>query len=450
MNEELLKRIDQEIENCRADLARDTIRLIAVKSVKGDPLPGAPFGEGPRAMLDTVMDWGRSEGFYAEDHGVGVVHIAERAGQPDLGIWLHGDVVPVGEGWIYDPFLATEYKGCIIGRGATDNKGQLCCIFHLLRIFKKLGIRLNYLPALYVGSDEESGMADLKGIPGNDDARGFIHVCTPPRMSLVPDSGFPVGYGGKGSLVIHLKSLQPLSGITLTAGLKDSPGKGEAQIGEEILSSFSAPRHLTNPDPNGNMITELTDRLLERNDVASADRPVLEFIRRLSLDIHGDSFGINVPTQMRPLTLAAFRVQTKDGCPEVSLNIRYPIEIDADTIRDRLDAAARPCGMTVSEAKKGNPPYMMDRSNPMIDLLYGIADSITGDGKPPYTLSGGTYAHVLPNAYVFGMDGCKKPDDFPSGHGGAHGMDELVSLDRLQRAMRIYARALLALNEMEW
>ena len=48
------------------------------------------------------------------------------------------------------------------------------------------------------------------------------------------------------------------------------------------------------------------------------------------------------------------------------------------------------------------------------------------------------------------MDGCKKPDDFPQGHGGAHGMDELVSLDRLQRAMRIYARALLALNETEW
>ena len=27
---------------------------------------------------------------------------------------------------------------------------------------------------------------------------------------------------------------------------------------------------------------------------------------------------------------------------------------------------------------------------------------------------------------------------------------ESVSLDRLQRAMKIYARALLALNEMEW
>ena len=69
---------------------------------------------------------------------------------------------------------------------------------------------------------------------------------------------------------------------------------------------------------------------------------------------------------------------------------------------------------------------------------------------PPYTLGGGTYAHHLPNAYVFGMNGCLPPDDFPKGKGGAHGVDESVSLARLQRAMRIYARALLLLNDLDW
>ena len=65
-------------------------------------------------------------------------------------------------------------------------------------------------------------------------------------------------------------------------------------------------------------------------------------------------------------------------------------------------------------------------------------------------MSGGPYAHRLPNAFVFGMSGNLTPEDFPQGRGGAHGVDEAVSLDRLQRAMRIYARALLALNELEW
>ena len=36
----------------------------------------------------------------------------------------------------------------------------------------------------------------------------------------------------------------------------------------------------------------------------------------------------------------------------------------------------------------------------------------------------------------------RKPADFPAGHGNTHGIDEAVSLDRLQQAV-------LALNEME-
>ena len=96
----------------------------------------------------------------------------------------------------------------------------------------------------------------------------------------------------------------------------------------------------------------------------------------------------------------------------------------------------------------------MNFNNPdtaVVKALCDVANDVTGDvGKAPYLLSGGTYAHRLPNALVFGMSGNLPPDDFPSGRGGAHGVDEAVSLDRLQRAMRIYARALLTLNEIEW
>ena len=86
--------------------------------------------------------------------------------------------------------------------------------------------------------------------------------------------------------------------------------------------------------------------------------------------------------------------------------------------------------------------------NETAKMLCRIANEVTGDDKPMYIVKGGTYAHFLPNAYAFGMDGSLPPDDFPAGRGGAHGVDEAVSLDRLQRAMKIYARALLELNEM--
>lgn len=56
---ELLERIDREIQLCRVNLIKDTIQLVNIKSVKGEPLPGAPFGAGPRALLAlNEMEWG--------------------------------------------------------------------------------------------------------------------------------------------------------------------------------------------------------------------------------------------------------------------------------------------------------------------------------------------------------------------------------------------------------
>ena len=67
MNTALLEQIDQEIALCRQDLAKDTIKLVGIKSVKGEPQPGAPFGPGPRAMLDAVLEMGKQEGLHTTD-----------------------------------------------------------------------------------------------------------------------------------------------------------------------------------------------------------------------------------------------------------------------------------------------------------------------------------------------------------------------------------------------
>ena len=103
MDEYLIQQIDRAIENAREALARDTMRLVAIKSVKGNPEPGAPFGPGPKKVLDTVLEMGEAEGFYTTDYDVGVISLAMENKQPDLGFWLHGDVVPECDGWTYAP-----------------------------------------------------------------------------------------------------------------------------------------------------------------------------------------------------------------------------------------------------------------------------------------------------------------------------------------------------------
>ena len=442
MNEALLKQIDQQIENVREVLARDTIHLIGVRSVKGEPEPGAPFGPGPRAMLDAVINLGEREGFFPTRYTDSVISIAPQEGEPDLGIWLHGDVVHEGTGWNFDPYQATEYKGCIVGRGATDNKGQLCAIFHLLNIFKKLNIPLNYKIALFVGSNEESGKNDVKD---------FKTRYAPPRLSLVPDASFPVGYGGKGGLNLTIRAKKPLQGITITAGQVEAPFKAVAEAFGRTIVTNSMPRHLSSPDPNGNMITLMAQQLLEDPRLAPEDRPVLEFFKQMSLDIYGAAIGLDVPSEtMGGARIATRRIDMVDGCPELYMSVRYPIELTYDAIIQAVESAAQAHGLEIVRAERYMEPYLLDKNWPVVTRLAQIANEITGDNKQPYIVGGGTYAHELPNALAFGMDGSLPPEDFPKGRGSAHGLDESVSLDRLQRAMRIYARALLALNEMEW
>ncbi len=459
----LLEKIDGAIAACERELAALTIKLVNIKSVKSEPVPGGPFGAGCKQVLDTFLELGKQEGFFCTDYKVGVASAALKEGRPDLGIWLHGDVVPEGDGWLYPPYDATELDGCIIGRGATDNKGQLAAMFLLLKIFKQLNVSLNYNPAIYVGSNEEFGMTDLIGDPNIPEAKGFLNVSTPPRLSLVPDSSFPVGYGGKGGMNLTLKSKTPLHGFTMWAGREDSPGRATAifdglQLPKELpdctvegnqVIAETPPGHAAHPKPGGNMITKLCGALL--NVVQAEDRHIMEFFKTVSLCIDGEALGIKTPSEkMGALTTYAKAVTEADGCPAISVNIRYPIEISYDEIITRVAETAEKWGFVISDSPRGTDPYLLDPDTEVVQTLCRIANEEMGADKSPYTLSGGTYAHRLPNAYPYGASGSRKPASFPEGRGGAHGKDESVGLDRLQRAMRIYARALLSLNELNF
>ena len=466
MDKELLAKIDKLIEEDRAELAKDVIKLVNIKSTRGEPKPGMPWGEGPRKVLDTVLQMGKERGFYGKDYGVGVISLALNDSEPDVGVFAHGDVVPEGDGWIYEPYNATEYKGCIIGRGATDNKGQLVSILHLLSIFKKLGIKLKYNPALYVGSNEETGMEDMIGIPGNPDARGFVNVCKCPRVSLVPDGGFPVGYGGKGKVTIDIIANEPVSGFTIEGGHDEAPGKAEAlfdrtDIGEVPTCTVekgaktkvwtqTPPRHSAHPDPNGNMITVLTKAIIDNGLCSEKDAKKLDFIRKVSCDTEGNIFDISRKGGVTGDTVVAtISIKTVDGKPCFTLGIRYPIELTYDEMVANIEKVAAENGFSVYHINRGVDPYLLDVNWEVIQKLNAVSNEVTGSDSKPYTVGGGTYAHRLPNALVYGMNGCLPPEGFPEGHGSAHGRDELVSLDRLQRAMRIFARAFLTLDEIE-
>ena len=64
--------------------------------------------------------------------------------KPDLGIWLHGDVVSAGEGWVFDPYNAVRYQGYVIGRGV-DESVSLDRLQRFMRIYARALLQLNEL-----------------------------------------------------------------------------------------------------------------------------------------------------------------------------------------------------------------------------------------------------------------------------------------------------------------
>ena len=69
----------------------------------------------------------------------------------------HGDVVPPGEGWTYDPYGGTIEDGKIYGRAAAVSKCDISTFTFALRALESLGIALQGTVELLFTYDEEFG-----------------------------------------------------------------------------------------------------------------------------------------------------------------------------------------------------------------------------------------------------------------------------------------------------
>lgn len=180
----LQERISQWVDAHEQELIRDITRLVAVKSVKGEPAPDAPFGPGPRAVLDEALALCSEYGFETENYG-GAIGTADLNDLPSrVDILGHLDVVGEGTGWDTPPYEAVlKEDGCLYGRGTDDDKGPCVMALFAMRCVKELGLPLKYGCRLIMGTDEESGSEDLPY---------YYSKHAPAPNTFTPDSGFPV------------------------------------------------------------------------------------------------------------------------------------------------------------------------------------------------------------------------------------------------------------------
>lgn len=488
--QETYKKIDDWFDAHRAEIIADIKRIVRIPSVSNPyesetPFaPGKPFGQGCKNALDEMLQIGREHGFHTENYDdyVGSIGLEKKNLKNTIGFWNHLDIVPIGNNWEYDPFEATVKEPFIIGRGVGDNKGPAIGIMYLMQCFRELEIPLDHELCLYVGTDEERGMKDMEY---------FTEHFECPAVSIVPDSGFPVCYGEKGIIEGNMNSnkafsenivafkggiasnvIPDLATVTLTGdaaflaklteelqalAAEDENIEYQAEGSTVSISYHGISRHSAFPFGSNNSIHALCLVAAKLSVVSEEDKKLFAEIEKLSEGYLGEVQGIAFEDEISgQTTCAATMIDLREGKFSLHHNIRYAITADNDKDLATLASYAEAHDMTWELVMHSGPNYF-PRENPIIDLLTNAYNEITGLETTPYVMGGGTYARKLPNAFAYGLGGIPESDEdkalkeqyIQPGHGGAHSPDEALNLNSFFAGLKVFARAMLALNGVE-
>ena len=460
----------------KEELIREIQGLVRIPSVSHpeEAAPGAPFGGACRQVLEHMLARGAAYGFQTrnmEGWG-GTISMGDE--ENAIGIVAHLDVVPVGDGWVYPPFEAVYLpeRDAIIGRGGDDNKGPAAAALFVMRMIRELQIPMGHGVRLYCGVSEENGMMDMQHL--REAGERF------PGLTLVPDAGFPVNYGQKGSLngSIQTRIDGNLRVFRSGSALNIIPDLAEAEVGISLAEAEAAMNrldselrsrmelaetaggvlirahgisgHAASPESSVNAIHLLARALTEADMLTGSGREAIRALKELTADAYGISEGAAYEDEISGKTTLVYSMaEMKDGRLDVGLDCRYSITYKAEELQARLEKAWGQMGYGLAELSVSRPFYI-PKEDPRVMALQEVYRSITGREDPPYTMGGGTYSRVVPDAisFGFGEPGVERDYSFlPEGHGKAHGRDEVLWMDKIVTGMKIYLAALMALDE---
>ena len=161
------KAVDQNLRAFLAGEREAQVRFLAeIVKIPTDNPPGdcAPAAERAAKLIEPF-------GWQVERHAV-PAELAAKHGMisctnlivrrvfgpgPTIALNTHGDVVPPGEGWTFDPYGAEISGGWMYGRGAAVSKSDFATYVWALRALEASGARLGGTVELHLTYDEETG-----------------------------------------------------------------------------------------------------------------------------------------------------------------------------------------------------------------------------------------------------------------------------------------------------
>ena len=463
MNQDLIKRVDAFVEENRDNIINDIMELARVPSIRSEPKDGAPYGEKCREVLNVGIAIAKRHGFEAAVYSDKYALMYHGAGEKTIGFFGHLDVVPVGDGWtMTEPFNPTVKDGVLYGRGVDDNKAGVISGLYTIKALRDLGVPIKSKLMLFMGSSEETGM---------DDVKTFAAEQPMPDFSLVPDAGFPVCHGEKGSSqcwviadkpFVHVKEMSGGSATNVVCGEVKAVVAGTPELkaalkalcdghewvsyaekGDDIeLIAKGRSSHASMPQSSHNATYEMVKLLAACGALDQGDRDTCAFATHALDGFYGENVGIAYEDEPSgKLTCANGIVKLTDGRLHYSYDVRYCVTLDGAVVQAGFEKHFAPgTGFSIEKVSYGNGYYVPADDDRIVTLL-NIYRTVTGDTEgEPYTMGGGTYARRLQNAVAFGPAPRvpKKKLDLPEGHGGVHQPDEALVIESFLDAVKVY------------
>ena len=451
----------------KEDMLSDLFSLSRIPSILSEAQEGAPFGKACAEALEAARALFRREGFETELSADGSYALAYFGGRDigkSVGIFAHTDVVPVGEDWMYTaPFTPILKDGCAIGRGVEDNKAGVVEALYVLKLFREKGITPARPITVFLGSNEETGMADIEA---------FRREREMPYVSIVPDGGYPFAYGEKGIARFYFTAETPFTAISDFSGgdalnvvldkavacLTDARlahevaavAEGNERVtaeGKRVTATGIA-AHASTPAGSVNAARELALALSACPSLPDGDRAALKNMAYLLSDTDGTVMGIKKSDpHFSPLTVANGVVRCVDGRLSFSLDIRYGTAIDSEEMVRTLAATAEEYGFSLKtlENKAG---FLLPLGSPFDKTILDVCERHSGERPTPFLMGGGTYARYLDNAYSMATSVPYVADPYvcpAEGHGGARQADEHLPIDAFLAACALVTDTVLAL-----
>jgi len=453
----------------KSEVVETLKELARIPSMRGEPQEGAPYGKDCARVLEFVKSLYDSNGIKTElDTQDGYLLAYYGEGKKTLGMYAHADVVVPGDGWsLTTAFEPIEMNGCLVGRGVMDNKSAVIVSLYCVKMLKELNIPFNSNLVLFTGSNEETGMADMKA---------YAKKHTIPDFAFVNDTKFPFQRGDKGTINYEITSNDKFDFITdikagnmknatlatITVKVKNDDAiydylkdKGTDRItitrtdNEIVIDAVGISKHAALPEDSVNAGYLAFGLLADCPALSEKDRNNMKFIADLQLNYYGESLGIEYDdVDFGKLTIINDVVNFADGKITLGMNIRLGGFETYEGLKKQINSETEKANWSIVYTREV-ADHITPLSDPGLKTCLDVYEKYTGDvGYIPDSNPGGTYGRYLPSCVEIGTE-FKRPNRIvlPEGHGYVHQPDEYIGIDELIEGIELTMYMLLACDK---